>query len=385
MANCHRWQDDLKAYCDQELPWPRRLRVRRHLAECAACRQEVNSMTQIAEDLRASEEPQTPLTPSLRARLLAAPPPTATAPRKHALQSPVSGWQLAAAGVIVFVMAAVLFPVFSQSREKARNIVFTAQAPAAPTAAAMQRNLLPQHGVMSANLFPLTVRQVHKDASLGVQVNDPEAGSDQVTQMVKDAGGYVSNSTLTTNPDGSQSANLSLAVPVAQFDTILSQIGKLGVVQSKNVTGQDITGQVSDAQQAESVLETQVRQSQARLAELGKKASWNDAETGRELTIQLAQARARLVLLRKLGQLSSISLTLTQTPKPAPPIQSGFLSNLHNTTHGATQSLFSSLGMVLTLLIWTLAYAPLWLPLMLLGRWLYRRTQITDSPSIPTR
>ena len=49
------FQDDLKAYADGELPLLRRFAVRRHLTHCASCREEISQMTQIAEDLRASE------------------------------------------------------------------------------------------------------------------------------------------------------------------------------------------------------------------------------------------------------------------------------------------------------------------------------------------
>ena len=67
---------------------------------------------------------------------------------------------------------------------------------------------------------------------------------------------------------------MTVKVPVTQFETTLGQIAKLGSVQSKNVTGEDITEKASDADQTENVLETDVQNSEARLKALGAKAKW---------------------------------------------------------------------------------------------------------------
>lgn len=64
-------RDDLKAFCDGELrPW-QRLAVRRHLARCASCREEVQAMQQLHRDLQATSEANASLPPALRTRILA--------------------------------------------------------------------------------------------------------------------------------------------------------------------------------------------------------------------------------------------------------------------------------------------------------------------------
>lgn len=66
----HRVQDDLKAWIDHELsPW-RRFWVRRHLARCASCREEVQAMEQLHRDLRVGSDADAKLPPALRARIL---------------------------------------------------------------------------------------------------------------------------------------------------------------------------------------------------------------------------------------------------------------------------------------------------------------------------
>ena len=123
---------------------------------------------------------------------------------------------------------------------------------------------------------------MHKEATIGVEVDDAEAKSDQVAQVVKAAGGFVAANTLATNGDGSRSADLTVRVPVVQFEMVLGQVAKLGDVAAKNITGEDITGQISDSDQAEGVLEDAARRADARLTALGKKAGWRDQQAAQD-------------------------------------------------------------------------------------------------------
>ena len=226
-----------------------------------------------------------------------------------------------------------------------------------------------------------SLRQVHKEASIGVQVPNPETTSDTVETMVRETGGYVAANNLSTGDDQLKSAEMTVKVPVAQFDTFLARVAKLGNVLSKNVTGEDITEQTSDADQTENVLEDDVQKSEARLKALGTKAKWHDEQASRDLRIQLAQSRARLVLLKRMATLGTITVDLSQTPPKAvtPPVTGGFLNGLKANTHDALQSLVSSASALVALGIWLLAYAPIWLPLLLGGRYVmreYRKRQV---------
>ena len=380
-------------------------------------------MTQIAEDLRASE-PEGALDPALRAKILGiAPNPNdavgapLAAPSSLPARSGargrnrfVLGWTLAGAALVAWLL---LFPLFQTVRENSRRIspVGAASAPQAaevPTSVAALRNIRPFAAGASAPTrhaggggYPssadalvtpqspslanpdLLQRQVHKEATIGVQVANPEAASDRVETLVKEAGGFVAANTLNTVGDGLKSADMTVKVPVAQFETVLGQIAKLGSVQSKNVTGEDITEKASDADQTESVLEGDVQSSEARLKALSTKAKWSDQQATRDLRTQLAEARARLVLLKRMAALSTVTIDLSQTPKPpAPaPVTGGFLNGLKASTHDALGSLVSSAGALIALAIWLLAYAPLWIPALIVGRYglrEYRKRQVAN-------
>jgi hypothetical protein len=68
--------EELLAYRDRELPAWRRVLVQRHLQRCDLCRQEIQLMTQITEELKTEElqsiehTSQSPLPPVLRSRIL---------------------------------------------------------------------------------------------------------------------------------------------------------------------------------------------------------------------------------------------------------------------------------------------------------------------------
>ena len=432
MTDHARFQDDLKAYADDELPWPRRLAVRRHLTHCASCREELTQMTQIAEDLRASE-PADALEPALRAKILgiasnpndadavgaplaaSSSPPTArlgAGGRKRL--SPA--WVLA--GVALFAWF-VFFPVFQhthgdmspsasgptasggQPSLKAQSPAAAPLPPTLPTKSMQFRNFnstgrsesfgspvtsagnvavngiypgaggADYPGGASPDTLPTPQRQVHKEATIGVRVANPEATSDKVADMVKETGGFVAANNLSTGDDGLKSAELIVKVPVTQFETFLGQVARLGSVQSKNVTGEDITEKKSDADQTENVLEGDVQNSEARLKALGSRAKWHDEQATRDLRTQLAESRARLILLKRMAALSTVTIDLSQTPKPpaAAPVTGGFLNGLKASTHDAVGSLVSSASALVALAIWLLAYAPLWIPALLVGRY----------------
>jgi len=431
------FQDDLKAYADGELPLPRRLAVRRHLTRCASCREEIAQMTQISEDLRASE-PADALDPALRAKILGMAPPAPNpggageepgpeSTRARVLRPTPPGlraegrnrlalrWALAGAALAAWF---VFFPVFQHVREDARSAGMAPRAyeskpppvaaPASPpppksepfqvdgpvqgaNPRTFDRNgALNATGNVNAHAMnalgsgsyypggggspspsPAPQRQVHKEATIGVQVANPEATSDKVADMVKETGGFVAGNTLDTGADGLKTAELTVKVPVAQFETFMGQVARLGNVQSKNITGEDITEKKSDADQTENVLEGDVQNSEARLKALGSRAKWHDEQATRDLRTQLAEARARLLLLKRMAALSTVTVDLTQTPKAqaAAPPAGGFLTGLRASTHDALGSLVSSTGALIALAIWLLAYAPLWLPAGLLIRY----------------
>jgi len=397
-------REDLKAYVDRELPLWRALSVRRHLAGCAACRKEIEEMANIAERVKPAEPDK--IEAELRGRILsAAPAGLADAPKRPVHRANALAW---AACVGLFALIGVTSVRFlggtsasklnsvaaTRAMEsggyKAAPIMDAAQAEAQVrqvqaipnlsqqaknTAIGMIRGHEPGGGVQlhqaggNTNIPPIStpgdLRRVHRTASMQVRTDDPEAASAKVIDMVKGAGGYVGDSDLSTD-NGGKSLHMTLKVPVQQLDTILAAIAGLGEVQAKHLQGEDITKAVSDADQRDSELEQEMQNAAVRIARM-KKMDWRTQEWMRDLKIQLAQARADLKMQRSLAELGDVDLTITSKPT----VQTGFWAGFGSGGKDAMESFTQTLGMVASWLVWLLVYSPIWLPILLLGRWSY--------------
>ena len=224
-------------------------------------------------------------------------------------------------------------------------------------------------------------RKVHKNASLGLHVaaHGLQAASDKVEALVKSTGGYVASNNLTTDEQtGEKSADLTVRVPVQDFESVMSALSKMGDVVAKQVTGEDITDKTLTATTSEQVLLNEAKTTERKLEQQSmseKRTGQKEAEL-RQIRMQLAQTRARLGMLRKMAALSTINVTLTEKPvkKAAVVPASGFLSGMQETNRAAMQAFQTAVRVPLVLIVWILAFSPIWVPLILAYRWASLKT-----------
>jgi hypothetical protein len=219
-----------------------------------------------------------------------------------------------------------------------------------------------------------TERQVHKEASLTVEVANAETQSEAVERLVKESKGYVAQNQLTTVDDGTRQAALTCKVPVDQFDTVMGQLARLGLLKGKTLSGEDITDKVSDEQETGHVLRADIATTEEKLKERKRHSdAVRDEETLRQLRIRVAQSQARLKMLTKLGALSEITVELDEKPKNAAPEPTRpanpFMEEVSGTGQAAAHSFLMALRLPVQLLVWIVVYSPLW-ALLIYG---YRR------------
>lgn len=253
----------------------------------------------------------------------------------------------------------------------------------------------PPSAVRGANTdnIPAIFRRVHREARMTVAVDDIEAQSDNVEQLVRGAGGYVVSNNLSTGSDNRKTATLDLRVPVSRFETVISELARLGNVRAKNISGQDITEQYSDSQQAKNVISNDlaIRDAQLKAALAKAEAAakrhrqtpedpWQLRAEVRRLRIEAAQVRARLEILRKLSDLSQISIELQE--KKAAPEKGGFGKEMRDSGQAATETFLAAARLPLKFLLWAFAYSPLWLPFVFFYRWLFPRRVNPGQPPV---
>jgi anti-sigma factor RsiW len=417
MRDCRALREHLKAYIDGELPTTARLTVRRHLAGCAACREEVTAMERIGSELRAGEAAAT-LDPGLRARILSEAPDTAAAPAARPLRRPLAIWGAAAAAafgwfVLVPVARNVATPASMAPTASMRQSMpsppaggdAAMRAPAAPAAetaptvagsapalgpggvhfsSRMHESVAKDGwrsgpgrapaaaaltaGSTAGRRLPPAERQVVRSAEMTLAVVDLEARSERVEQMTRESGGFVAGNQLTTGEGGMKTAYLVLRVPSARFDGFLRDLARMGEVRAKNVTGEDVTERVVDENAAEQVLREEARRAQAAVRAAGAGQGWAEQETARQARIRHRQAQDRLELLKRSAALATITLQLHEKERTA--IQGGgFLAEMGDTGRAAVNSFLAAARVPVLALIWVVAYAPVWVPLALAYRY----------------
>jgi hypothetical protein len=254
--------------------------------------------------------------------------------------------------------------------EGGRREVLVAQAPASKLAQRAQSAAAPsvQQQLDTLAGEEKVERTVNHTATVTVQVDSVETRSETVAQYAQTAGGFVANNQLSTGDDDAKTATLTLKVPVAQFETVLNQVARLGEVKAKNLTGEDLTDQISDQEQSEHILRQDINTTQEELTHhLTRSGRQERLDSLRELRTRIAQTSARLKLLRKLGALSTISVELDEKPRVAPPAPKtgGFVDDMNNALHGAMRSMVEAARLPILAFIWILAYSPLWILLIL--------------------
>ena len=271
-----------------------------------------------------------------------------------------------------------------------------AQFKRAEASASAARSLM-INGSGGGNLYANTLtkresseRQVHKDARIGVGVADAEESAASVESLAKNVGGFVATTTVSTDRNGLRSASLSVRVPVKKFEDVMSQIGQMGRLLSKSVSGEDITARLSGEARRRQVLagelkaqETVLKAALARENAALRRAEaagregynfevpWEDRQRVRNLRARAAQSKAQLEALRLEAEMSEIEVELRE--RRTAPGQASFSQEMRQTASLALSSFAVALRAPFTSLIWILAFAPLWLPAILLYRFAIKR------------
>lgn len=229
---------------------------------------------------------------------------------------------------------------------------------------------------------PGVERLVIKTADVTIQVDSVRDAEAAVRAKVGELGGYIVK-VETSGTDQSLRAQIIFRVPAQRFDDALSGVqGLAKKLISRSVSGDDVTEEFVDLDARLRNLEA----TRARLQSFLEKADQvEDALKVNEAlsTIQgeIEQIKGRIQFLKQSAALSTISVSLTSVPV-APLIAEDSWQPLA-VARGALRELIGfGQGLVeiaIVLLVWT----PVWLPVLLLLRWGFRRLRRARKPSAP--
>lgn len=364
--NCPRVREEIKAYIDGELrPWTRWI-VSRHIANCDDCRREMQEMTELTNEMQTATNVSAPsgLRDNVMGRLTFEP--------TRAGQSS-SVWRryanVAVTFAIVGVLAAIISPTFYCAKESAQHLVCLNNTKQCGQALKMYRDT----SKAMAPSTPSASQMIIKTAELGVKVSSYERASDEAVSIAKSSGGYVTNTSASSDGGIPTEGTMTLRVPVDRFESMLNRLTKLGTVTSRSITGEDVTGESVDLESRLRNLRAEERQY---LEIMNRAKRIPDVVTvTNELSRvrgDIEEAQGRLKYLKSSAAMSTINLSLSEK-KRAQAHQSVLGTSFGN----AISSLLITLSGLASLAIWLIVYSPFWaLPIAV---WLYTRKRLAAN------
>lgn len=223
-----------------------------------------------------------------------------------------------------------------------------ADAPAAPTQSAKPDNQVPQ-----------SRPQLVKTAEIVLVVKSIDDTLRQASQIVQQQQGDILG-LQDDKPENSsrQKASMKIRVPQNRLETTLDALAKLGTVQRRNLTAEDVTDQLVDFQ----ARLRNLRQTENSLLEIMKRSgSVGDVlKVSQELSKvreSIEQIDAQLKSLTNRVAYSTITLQLEAAVSSTTPQQPLGLQ-VQDTWNNATHAVGELTTGLIRLMIWLLAYSP---------------------------
>jgi hypothetical protein len=219
---------------------------------------------------------------------------------------------------------------------------------------------------------PAGERLVIKNAEMAIQVERVREAEAGLRAKIAELGGYVVSS-QNFGSDEEMSARVTFRVPAERFDAALSGVeGLANRVLMRSVSGDDVTEEFVDLGSRLRTLEAtrdRMLELLARAESVEDALSVNQALT--DVQGEIEQITGRMQYLRQSAALSTVSVDLRPVPV-TPIITAGGWQPLE-VARGALAGLVSFGQALVNLAIVVLVWTPLWLPLLLGGRFVLRR------------
>jgi hypothetical protein len=237
------------------------------------------------------------------------------------------GWAVAAAGVAVVALAALVSPVVLGGRG-----VGVSSAPlsgSAPLDVQTQEGPIAAQDIAGAeggrSAAADAGREVSASGWLQVTVDDPEDAQQQITAIATAVQGYVSSSNMAESPVATDvvypvpaQSSVTVRVPADKLQDVIDQVSALGTVSASSVDRFDVTDQAVDLRARIAAQETSVARLTDLLAQSASVADLIAAESAlADRQAALDADRQQLKMLE--DQVTMSTLTVNLSPRDAAP------------------------------------------------------------------
>jgi len=181
------------------------------------------------------------------------------------------------------------------------------------SASKMAGNLLQDNSASSVDL-PEMDKKIIKNGNLSLKVDNADKASASVTKIAKDNGGEVASSNFRQSGANVKSGNITVKVPVANFEKTFSDLKKVAsLVISESTSGTDVTEQYVDLQ---AQLKNKQTEEEAFTRIMAQAQKIDDIlAVQKELSRvrgQIEQFQGRIKYLESQTDMSTITISLTE-------------------------------------------------------------------------
>ncbi|YAF94479.1 MAG: DUF4349 domain-containing protein [Nodularia sp. CChRGM 3473] len=277
-------------------------------------------------------------------------------------------------GGVIFTSCASVQPSSHQGLPPGDRLANQAAAPAVSESSPQQTENAP---------IPRARPQLIKKAAMTVIVNSVDQSINAVSQVINQQQGDLIklNERQPTTDNGRHMASMTLRVPQNLLEPTLEKLAKLGTVNNRNITAEDVGDRLVDFQ----ARLTNLRKTEANLQKIMDRAgSIKDvlsvAQELNNVRQSIEQIDAQLKNFQNQVAYSTITLNLEAAVSSSNP-QRTLGSQVQETWNNSTNSLGTFIVGLLKLGIWLMVYSPL---LLILAASVYGfiRWRRTHSPSL---
>jgi hypothetical protein len=202
-------------------------------------------------------------------------------------------------------------------------------------------------------------------------VEDVKKAYDEAARIVGAADGYIADSNFSSE-QGPTSATMTVRLPAEGLDSVIERIARLGKVLQKQLGAEEVTEEYVDLASRKRNLEREEQRLLDLLNRAGKVKELLEVEqTLARVRGEIEIIAGRMRYLENRVALSTLTIEF-QGPQPQP-TAGGPVWTAKDVWRGAVRSLLETGRSLATMMIWIAVFLPVWVPLLLILRWLARR------------
>jgi hypothetical protein len=232
---------------------------------------------------------------------------------------------------------------------------------------------------------PAMPRKIIYNAQVELVVENVAGTAEALGRLVKQNGGYISESDIQSYSHLRQRATWKVRIPVDHFDAFLSEITRLGELQKNHLDSQDVTqeyydleARIANKQEEEKRLLKHLADSTGKLEDI--------LAVERELSRvrgEVEQMQGRLRYLANTTALSTVTITATEVKDYTPPVSPTFDTLIARTFRESVSRLVDFGKAVVLVVVAVIPWIPVATALALPLWWLSRRRRRAATATRP--